>query len=179
MPSEFLYNCRHCQRSFVVYAKQAGVTVSCSHCESQNTLPTLRDLRELPEYSRTEAKLIKPQRNESKSWLFVIGFLLGVLAGIAAISLNRYAKQMTSDPHLEAIVQAGRAHVQDLPSGELWELWDLMTREGLPDWGETNQVRYNKQSTYLIYISYFLIGLSTIGFTLVAISLLAGRKKTP
>ena len=174
MTQQFWFECQHCRRSFAVSTQQAGMQMPCPLCEKINFLPLLSQMRQLP---ATEPVPFSGRSVNSQSgwWLFSGGLLVGVLTALLAFPLLYYAKSLASESRIEEFLEMGRTEIEQLYSGELWNAWNYMTLEGLPDWQETTQVRLNKQSAYLSYVSYFMFCLSGVGFLAMIASLLVHR----
>ena len=138
------------------------MSLDCPFCEIPNRLPRLRDIRLLPSSNSHASQRIQV-RNETRSTLFAGGLLLAVVAATMAFALGRYAqgliKESTDSQELEMLLE----QIEKLSPGQLWDVWDALTAQGLPDWQETSEVRYRKQAGYLTYISYFLYGLAALG----------------
>ena len=171
-----LFPCTGCEKSFEITEKNAGMAYACPFCEAENTIPGMRDIRKLPikhESSTNKAPKLT-SRNEAGSWLFSGGLLVAVIGGLLGIALLGYANSIRVDTRVEEQIEWRQTQIGELAGGQLWEVWDQMA-EGLPDWAETEGVRYNKQSGHLKNIAYGLFGISAIG-ALALIGSFFGRK---
>lgn len=110
-------------------------------------------------------------------FLFSGGLLVAVLGTILGLALSSYADSLATELKVEEKIQFGSAYVDTMTPGRLWETWDMMASKGLPDWQETQDVRYNKQAGYLKAISYALIGLGGVGLLCLIASFLVGRQQ--
>lgn len=161
MAQEFLFSCTSCEKDFPVTVKLAGMAYRCPLCDATNDLPGLRQLKQLPVHEN--AAIATTSRNEAQSWLFSGGLLVAVIAGVCASALLWYANQLFSESLLDERIAFGRTQINTLTPGHLWDAWDGMTEDGLPDWQETFENRYNKQSGHLRNIAYGLFGLAGLG----------------
>lgn len=162
MTGHFLFNCAHCGKPFRVSEQQAGMSLDCPLCHIPNQLPGLRDIRMLPVIDSSVSQRVEA-RNESKSILFAGGLLVTVVAAVLAISLGWYARGLRKESTARQELEMQLEQIEKLPPAQLWDVWDALTVRGLPDWQETSEVRYQKQSLYLQYISYSLYALSALG----------------
>ena len=62
--------------------------------------------------------------------------------------------------------------------GHLWEAWDLMETKGLPDWQESQDVRYNKQAGHLKSIAFGLMSFAGVGLLSLIASFFVGGSKS-
>ena len=136
----------------------------------------MRQIRALP--VATEATNQKSARgSEIKRFLFSAGLLVGVLGLLLGLALSYYADSLATELKLEEKIEFGNAFVDTIPPGHLWETWDTMTTKGLPDWQETQDVRYNKQAGHLKSIAYGLFGIGGLGLlSIIASFFFVGRK---
>ena len=149
---------------------------NCPFCGEANELPGMREIRQLPAVGDSHDLPAGSSRNETRSWLFSGGLLIAVVAGLCGWALTFYADSLVTESILENQIEFGKSQLHLLPAGHLWDAWDSMTVNGLPDWEETNQVRYNKQAGHLSNIAYGLYGLSAIGFLALVSSFFISRK---
>ena len=175
MVQHYLFRCSSCEKDYGITVKQAGMTGICPFCEKSNSFPGMREIRQLPadEAATTDSDSFK---SETKSWLFSGGLLVGVVFGLLGLALLGYANSITKDSKVQQIIDQGQAQINSVQSGMLWEYWDSMTQEGLPDWKETPAIRSNKQAGYLSLIAYGLFGASALGLIAMVVSLLTGKR---
>ena len=176
MSQDYLYPCQHCDKSFPISVKQAGMEVGCPLCDKIVGLPGLRDIRSLPLHESDTTVSSTQARSESSSWLFSGGLLVSVVAGLLGLGLLNYANGLAMDSTLDLQLEYGRSQLDTLPAAQLWEAWDQLTRDGLPNWQETYEVRSNKQSNHYSYIAYGLFAISALGLFAMVGSFLASRK---
>ncbi len=174
----YLFTCSSCEKQFEISEKQAGMDCNCPFCETANTIPGMRAVRQLPPKVADEHK--QKQRagsasNETGSWLFSGGLLVAVAAGLCGIALLSYANQLSGETKIDEQIEWGRTQLDDLPDGHLLDAWESLS-QGLPDWSESNTVRYNKQSAHLKNIAYGLFGLSALGLLAIIGSLATGKR---
>ncbi len=162
MTGQFLFNCTQCGKPFRVSEQQAGMSLDCPICEIPNQLPGLRDIRLLPVIDSPTGPKTQT-RNETRSMLFAGGLLVAVLAAILAVALGRYAQSLTRESTAKQELELLMKQIEKASPGQLWNVWDALTARGLPDWQESSEVRYQKQSSYLKYISYTLYAVSALG----------------
>ncbi len=179
MPPQYLYGCNQCQKSFEISEKLAGTTQNCPFCGHPTSLPGMRDIRKLPTANTAAGDTATGRKtrsfSETSSWLFSGGLLVAVTAGLLGIALLIYAQSLSTESRLAEKIAFGNQQIEPLPAGLLWDAWDKMTIDGLPDWKETEDNRYNKQSVYLSYVAYGLFGVALIGAGSVASSLFRGK----
>ncbi len=133
----------------------------------------MRQMQQLPvEEEGNQVAAGKTQKNETKSLLFSGGLLVAVLAGILGFALSRYASSLSTQSTLDQQIEFGQGQIDRLPPGPLWDAWQAMTAEGLPDWKETHEVKYNKQAVYLSYIAIGLYAIAALGCVMLATSFL-------
>jgi len=177
MAQKYQFSCTGCNKNFPVTQNQAGTRQDCPFCEVPNNLPGLREIRQLPTVNDV-ASHAQAKSNETKSWLFSGGLLVGIVAGLMGFALTGYANSLMTESTVAHDIEFGRAQLGELPAGHLWDAWDTMTKGGLPDWGETQTVRYNKQAGYLKFIAYGLYGLSAIGLLAIMTSFFVNRPQS-
>ena len=152
------------------------MATNCPFCGKLIELPGMREIRQLPVAGDPKDVSTGSSRNETVSWLFSGGLLVGVVAGLCGWALMAYADSLVTESILENQIEFGRSQLDLLPAGHLWDAWDSMTVIGLPDWEETTQVRYNKQAGHLRNIAFGLYGLSVIGGLSLIVSFFISRK---
>ncbi len=177
MAQEFHYVCSSCENNIPVTVKMAGMAINCPQCSTANELPGMREIKQLSPVSvDSPNNSALTGRNETRSWLFSGGLLLAVIAGASAWGLGWYANSLVTESKLDNQIEFGKSQIDLLPAGHLWDAWDGMTANGLPDWAETGQVRYNKQAGHLSNIAYALYGLSGFGVLAMISSFFLSRK---
>lgn len=179
MAELFLFSCTHCQKQIEISVRQAGNSQNCPFCESVNSLPGMREIRQLPASSR-ESDSAKSAANrsfsEARSWLFSGGLLVAVIAGLFGFALASYANSIAIESTVDEKIAYGNSRIGTLPPGQLWDAWDQMTESGLPDWQETRENRYNKQSGHLMNFAYGLYAFAGIGLFSMIISFFLRRR---
>ena len=152
------------------------MSVACPFCEQNNQLPGMRQLRQLPLADRL-AVSAKGNGNDLRRFLFSAGLLVAVLAALLGFALSYYADSLATELMVEEKIDYGNKFIDTLSPGHLWESWDQMATEGLPDWQESRDVRYNKQAGHLKSIAYGLLGLSGLGLLSLIGSFLVPERK--
>lgn len=162
MPKNHLFSCSSCKKEFPVGQRSAGMNVDCPFCDHKNVIPGMRQLRALP-VAEEETAGAKGGGSDLKRFLFSAGLLVAVLGGILGLALSYYADSLATESILEEQLEFGSQFIGTMTPGHLWEAWDQMELRGLPDWQETQDVRYNKQAGHLQSIAYGLFGLGGLG----------------
>lgn len=162
MPKNYLFSCSSCEKNFRVSQRSAGMSAACPFCDHENVVPGMRQLRALP-IAEEQVSFAKSGGSDLKRFLFSAGLLVAVLGGILGLALSYYADMLSTELMLEEKIKYGNKFVDTMAPGHLWEAWDQMETKGLPDWQESQDVRYNKQAGHLKSIAYGLIGLGGLG----------------
>ena len=176
MPQNYLFSCSECQKEFPVSTQSAGMKVNCPFCEHAITLPGLRQIQALPQVEKP-SMTNKGGASDLKRFLFSAGLLVAVLGAVLGLALSYYADSLATELMIEEKIEFGDKFITTLSPGHLWEAWDQMATDGLPDWQESQDVRYNKQAGHLKSISYGLIGLGGLGLLAVLSSFFFSGKK--
>ncbi len=178
MALDYLFPCTHCGQQFSVAANSAGMNIDCPFCEQSNVLPGLRQIKRFPtkDQSATSRAAQTASTNEARSMLFSVGLLTGVVAAIFAIGVTWRANTLATASRVDEQIEYSLNQLERLSAGQLWDQWNLMTRNGLPDWQESPAVSDNKQSRYLYLIAYALYGISALGFLALLYSLVKHRR---
>ena len=178
MADLYLFSCTECQKDLEISVKQAGTTQNCPFCEHVINIPGMREIRQLPLSQNEEGadKRGTSSLNETKSWLFSGGLLVAVISGVLGFALASYAHSIAIESTVKEKIEYGSSQIGSLPPGHLWDAWDGMTKNGLPDWKETRENRYNKQSGHLKNFAYGLYGLSGLGVVSILISFFFRRQ---
>jgi hypothetical protein len=162
MSKTHLFNCTGCHQPFPVTEKNAGMKLACPFCEKNNVLPGMRQIQQLPVDDEGKS-VVSVRKNDTKSLLFSGGLLVAVLASILGFTLSRYASSLSTQSTVDQQIEFGQEQIDRLPPGPLWDAWEAMTADGLPDWQETREVKYNKQAAYLSYIAAGLYAMAALG----------------
>lgn len=177
MAQLYLFRCPSCEKDIEISEKLAGMTQNCPFCEIENSYPGMREIRRLPvAENQSSDSLAKPAFNETGSWLFSGGLLVAVMAGLLGFGVLYYANSLVAESPANLQIEFGNQQLDQLPAGHLWEVWDQMTGNGLPDWSETTINRYNKQADYLKWLAFALFGVSALGLVSLVSSFLMTRK---
>lgn len=164
MADLYLFSCSKCQQDIEISVRQAGTSQDCPFCEHAVNFPGMREIQQLPlSKNKNSAGNANSSHSETRSWLFSGGLLVAVLAGVLGFALASYAKSIAIESTVTEKIAYGNSQIGSLPPGHLWDAWEGMTKEGLPDWQETRENRYNKQSGHLKNIAYGLYGVSGLG----------------
>ena len=179
MAQYYLFPCSSCDKDFEVDIKSAGMDVSCPFCEQKISLPGMRQIKTLPiaQQKETSSKAAGP--SATKRFLFAAGLLVAVLGSLSGLCLSFYADSLATELKLEEKIEFGSAYVDTMTPGRLWETWDMMATKGLPDWQESQDVRYNKQAGYLKSIAYGLLALGGLGLLSLLASFFVRGKNQP
>ena len=145
--------------------------ISCEACQKSIQAPGMREIRRLPLVDR-EAKADgrRGARSASKSWLFSGGLLLAVVTAAVGFFLWNYASSLQTTSNIENEIDYGNQLLDEATPGVVWDAWSSMTKTGLPDWKESTETRYNKQSAILKNFACGLGGLSLLGILLMVSS---------
>ena len=148
--------------------------VNCPFCDQVINIPGMRQIRELPLVE--EKASATSSGGDLKRFLFSAGLLVGVLGLLTGLALSYYADSLATELRVEEKIEFGNAYVDTMTPGRLWETWDQMDTKGLPDWQESQDVRYNKQAGHLKSISYGLLGIGGMGLLTVLASFFLGSQ---
>ena len=177
MAQNFLFRCSGCDKDFEVGVKSAGTDVNCPFCEQKNSLPGLRQIKALPAAQQESVVENTTGHSATKRFLFSGGLLVAVLGSLLGLALSYYADSLATELKVEEKIEFGSAYVDTMTPGRLWETWDRLAAKGLPDWQESQDVRYNKQAGYLKSIAYGLMGLGGLGLLSLLASFFVGGRK--
>ncbi|MEZ6087465.1 MAG: hypothetical protein R3C05_05435 [Pirellulaceae bacterium] len=134
-----------CGESFPVSPAQAGQNVQCPHCGQTVALPTLGQLRKLPEADST------PSRNTGEAWSAGRGALFSavsaaLLAMVVAAAWTSY-KWMSIErpPTVEKVVIDGKKEIGEHNAPQLLEFW---VNWGQPGMGVRRTPAYEQIQRY-------------------------------
>jgi len=152
MPDRYLLPCPNCSQKLTVSLVQAGEHVACE-CGTNVDVPTMRELRML---SPAEDNL-EPQKtgwNTRRGWLFVIGVMFILFAGLAHWQINPMRKRLDIQaPQYEEL----NVDLDKISLRQAWMTWKQFRGVNL-DFRNTpefiaNQKRHRELS-YFIYTSW-------------------------
>jgi hypothetical protein len=166
MPIQYLLPCPDCEHTLSLTTSQAGQPLQCPHCDSSVDAPKLGTLKQLPVQEDT-ATTQSASNDGSTGWkrhVFAFGLITAVVAGIAGIALFFYAQSLFTPTDVEGHITMMDNELDQLTPVQLWDLWHQQEYDdGLGEWTELKYVGYNKQSEYLRYIAYGLLGIAGLG----------------
>lgn len=135
--TKYLLPCA-CGRKLPVEVAQAGEIVRCA-CGQSVTVPSLRRLREL-EHAAPQAVPTSPVTAESSreslrisllKLAFAASFVLLVVFTAAAVALWAVRMSVQNVQSMESNLAAGEAQIDQMPVDETFNLWRMLTTDGL------------------------------------------------
>lgn len=161
MPESKQYKCPDCETSFSVSISSAGEKVSCPGCQKEITLPSLRELRQLPDYAQPE----KPKalmrdvsaRERRVGWMVALGVIAAVFIGLAI---------WWGVPYYHFYNAVNAKEVSDWDVYTTWNQWQFL-RPGVDT--PLTEGEQNTFYTLRLYWKWIVIYLSIVGVCLVGI----------
>ncbi len=126
MAQRYIYKCQQCQDTILVESTQAGQSITCSRCQSDQKLGTLREIRALPLDQDPSApiKQGKPTWSTPRRGVFVLGALGLVLGGVTGgLSMWRYS-QLDIDRPPWQMSEAVKTQINNLSPAEMLAEWN-------------------------------------------------------
>ncbi len=168
MPIHYLLPCPNCEHQFSLTTSQAGQPLECPECSNATNAPKLGTLKQLPvsEGSSTTPTATTNGTIGWKRYVFVLGLVTAVVAGIAGVSLYSYSQSLFTPADVEGHISLIDQDLDQCSPVVLWDIWHDPSRnfeEGLGEWAEPTYARYNKQSAILKNFAYGLLGLAGLG----------------
>jgi hypothetical protein len=135
--TKYLLPCA-CGRKLPVEVAQAGEIVRCA-CGQSVTVPSLRRLRELepanPQAAPTGAVAAESSRESFRIALlkvaFAASFVLLVGCTAAAVALWAVRMSVQNVQSMDSNLAAGEAQIDQMPVDETFNLWRMLTTDGL------------------------------------------------
>ncbi len=101
--------------------------------------------------------------SELRSWLFSGGLLLSVLSAMLAIWLWTSGNRLQTDRNIDLEIAFANEVLGEASPGQVWEAWMSMTKEGLPEWRESNETLNNKRGEFRKMVAYGIAVISLLG----------------
>jgi len=121
-------SCPQCDQKITVAISQAGSNATCPSCQREVSIPTLRELRQLPDLSNYE------EPRESATGRRIVFAILMLIAGTAAVaglfSAIRYVAidvPATTETHIAEMERVYKV----VPASQLVREWQQMEKFGL------------------------------------------------
>ena len=166
MPIQYLLPCTGCDYQFQLTTSQAGQPLDCPQCGSTIDAPKLGSLKRLPisDDSSLEAAASSSGDIGWKRYVFAIGLITAVVAGLAGVALFLYSQSLFTPVDIDGHIARVEHDIDQFSPGELWHVWHQQDLEdGLGEWAEPKYMGYNIQSNHLKNFSYGLLGLASLG----------------
>jgi len=127
-------SCPQCDQKITVAISQAGSKATCPSCQREVSIPTLRELRRLPDPAESPDPAQSQQPSESTTGRRIVFAILMLIAGTAGIaglfSAVRYIAievPATTETHIAEIERV----YQQVPGSQLVREWQQMEKVGL------------------------------------------------
>ena len=166
MPIHYLLPCNACEHQFQLTARQAGQPLECPNCGLKIEAPKLGTLKQLPTSDSASGEAVTPSSGEAgwKRYVFAVGLITAVVAGIAGGALYWYSQSLFTDVDIESHIQFVEQELDKCSPAQLWNIWHQQDIEdGLGEWAEPRYMGLNIQSNYLKLLAYGLLGLAGFG----------------
>ena len=166
MPIHYLLPCNDCEHHFQLTTSQAGQPLECPQCGTAVDAPKLGTLKQLPTGgdSSSEATVSSSGDAGWKRYVFAIGLITAVVAGIAGTALYWYSQSLFTPVDVEGHIQLVEQEIDNWSPAQLWHAWHQQELEdGLGEWAEPVYMGYNKQSEILKTFAFGLLGLAGVG----------------
>ena len=135
MAARYAYECPKCHSEIELSTTQAGQELKCDNCAESIMAPKLGDIKNLQRVDGggdvRSKKSVKTAKLESpiKSWLFVGGLLLAVIAGIGGAAAQYRANDFHIPVDIEEIVEAEFKRIDEVPASEIYGILAGSTQE--------------------------------------------------
>ena len=166
MPIYYLLPCNDCEHQFQLTTRQAGQPLECPSCGTNVEAPKLGTLKQLPtsDDSSVEATTSNNGQAGWKRYVFAIGLITAVVAGIAGAALLWYSQSLYTSIDVDGHIAKIEADIDQFSPAQLWQVWHQQDLEdGLGEWAEPRYMGLNIQSDHLKLLSYGLLGLAAMG----------------
>jgi hypothetical protein len=171
MAQRYLLPCGHCSQKIPVETTQAGQTITCSGCQAEIKLGTLRDIRALAAEDASAETASRDVRSSRMSLtrraLFVGGILLlvtGLLWGVRSASraADQGSKQVPNTLSDEKVKTLEAVLRTESPSRML-DRWSEVKEEAVAEWVEDPSIRARRMARTFRFYSWVGFGLAGLG----------------
>ena len=166
MPIHYLLPCNDCEHQFQLTTSQAGQPLECPQCGTAVDAPKLGTLKQLPTSGESSSKATALSSGDVgwKRYVFAIGLITAVVAGIAGAALYGYSQSLFTPVDVEGHITLMEQEIDEWSPAQLWHVWHQQGLEdGLGEWAEPKYMGYNKQSEILKMFAFGLLGLAGVG----------------
>ncbi len=181
MNPAYRLNCPKCQRTLAITPAQAGESLTCE-CGHELTVPTLRQLRQLPTCNTDQGAAARPTGPPAKPWsrsrgfTFALGLLLVAVGVLVHFRLAPQRKALDISP--PAFQEIDR-DVQQLPAKESWDAWKYFRQQKLDDRPTPDFVKNRSKHRELTALLYAAWATTASGLALMAAAWLWPHPPSP
>ena len=131
MSQKYLFPCPACDQKIPIDTAQAGQTSTCPSCSAAVTLPSFREIRQLPPSEEKEAKRRDTGWRPVQGVIFAIGAIVLIVSAALGAYIHLFLSHLDTTEKKWDDVDKALSIIDSLPPEVAYEQWKLLTQEGI------------------------------------------------
>ncbi|HMO14158.1 MAG TPA: hypothetical protein PKD64_07470 [Pirellulaceae bacterium] len=181
MSKKYLLPCSNCSAKIEIEPKNAGNQIRCGQCGYSVTVPKLREIMQLEEYTAevSSAKPTGKAYSPSGRWLTLIGLLLIVGGLVPTIYIHVAEAGIDTEIGEYRVRDFDRQVLEQASPAKLLDFWDTILSIEMPEW-EEHRLRRNQRIVAQNHVKKLIgLGVASTGLLLLlSVWLIPGLRRS-